>query len=236
MTTRNRFENEDELIDKGLEALADEKASKQEAAEREQIFAELSARLDQPGIQDKVLSRYGDFGRALLADSMPTNVDPSIARALRPYLGDISHVRVHTGRAATEAARAMEARAFAIGDQDIFVDSSDFAPGTKEGGALLAHEIAHTRDASTGFALSGRFGNDTAAREQFAEQLEMLYALEFESGADEIAAPDTESKNPVGNDLLPQAPEIDQRKLARMVYEVLQDQAERARERTGQYS
>lgn len=236
MATRDRFEDDDELVDKGFEALADDRAAKTEAAERERIFSELSARLDQPGIQDKVLSRYGDFGRALLADSMPTTVDPSIARALRPYLGDVSNVRIHTGRVATEAARAMDARAFAIGDSDVFFDASDFSPHTREGGALVAHEIAHTRDASTGFALSSRYGSDTAGREQFAEQLEMLYAREFQEGADNIAAEDTESRNPVGSDFLPVAPDIDTRALARKVFEVLCDEQAKASDRMGHYS
>jgi hypothetical protein len=223
------------LIDEGLETLADPRTevSREEQAARDKVFAELSARLDQPGIQDKILQRYGDFGRTLLADSTPSAVDPAIARAVRPYLGDVADVRVHTGRLATEAAQAMDARAFAIGDRDIFIDATDFAPGTKEGGALLAHEIAHTRDASTGFALSRRYGTETAAREAFAEQVEMLFALEYESESSDIVGGPTETPNPVGGNGMPVEAEVDREQLARKIFEIMQTQREVLMERTG---
>jgi hypothetical protein len=223
------------LIDEGLEALSDPRGEvpDDEAAAREKVFAELSARLDQPGIQDKILQRYGDFGRTLLADSTPAAVDPAIARAVRPYLGDVGDVRVHTGRLATEAAQAMDARAFAIGDRDIFVDATDFAPGTKEGGALLAHEIAHTRDASTGFALSRRYGSESAAREAFAEQVEMLFALEYEAESGDIVGGPTETPNPIGGNGMPVEAEVDRDQLARKIFEIMQAQRDVLMDRTG---
>jgi len=235
MATRDILE--EDLVEEGLKALGADSVSDEEAAEREAIFAELSARLDQPGIQDKVLQRYGDFGRTLLADSLPSSVDPKIARALRPYLGDVSDVRIHTGKTATEAARAMEARAFAVGDRDVFFDSSDFDPTSREGGALIAHEIAHTRDASTGFALSRRYGSDTSARETFAEDLEMLYAKEFEEGGGQMVSDDMESQpNPVGSNFLPVQPDIDRHELARKIFDVMEEQQEMMADRLGSWN
>ncbi len=225
----------EKLVEEGLVALADDRGtvSDDEQAAREKVFAELSARLDQPGLQDKILQRYGDFGRTLLADSTPSAVDPSIARAVRPYLGDVGDVRVHTGRVATEAAQAMEARAFAIGDRDIFIDATDFNPASKEGGALLAHEIAHTRDASTGFALSRRYGSESAAREAFAEQVEMLYALEYEANSEDIVGGPTETPNPIGGNGVPIEPDVDKHALARKIFEIMSTQREALLDRTG---
>ncbi len=57
---------------------------------------------------------------------------------------DLSETRVHRdGRSATAAA-SEGARAFAIGDHVAF-GANQYAPGTVAGDALLAHELAHTR-------------------------------------------------------------------------------------------
>jgi len=169
-----------ELIDKGLRTLSEDEARAE--AEEHAALAELAQRVEEPGLQDKILDRYMTFGRDLLADQLPSHLDPRIAKRLEPILGDVSSVRVHTGATATAAARAMDARAFALGDRDIFIDAQQFDPGTKAGSALLAHELAHARDASTGFALSSKQGSHTSDREAFAEAVESrVYAMEDDS-------------------------------------------------------
>jgi len=101
-------EEDKRLIEEGLAALSEKDAENaREAAERKRIFEELAARIEQPGLQDKILERYQAVGRTLLSDTLPRRVDPHIARALRPHLGDVSDVRVHTGKVASEAAAAM---------------------------------------------------------------------------------------------------------------------------------
>ena len=55
---------------------------------------------------------------------------------------DFSPVRVHTGGVATESARAVNARAYTVG-QDVVFGSGQFAPQTRDGRKLLAHELAH---------------------------------------------------------------------------------------------
>ena len=52
-------------------------------------------------------------------------------------------VRVHTDTEAAESARAVNARAYTVG-QDIAFASGQYQPSTDEGSALLAHELAHT--------------------------------------------------------------------------------------------
>jgi hypothetical protein len=56
------------------------------------------------------------------------------------HFGD---VRVHAGGAAGEAARAVGARAVTVGN-DIAFDAGEYRPGSEDGKALLAHELAHT--------------------------------------------------------------------------------------------
>jgi hypothetical protein len=55
---------------------------------------------------------------------------------------DFSRVRVHTGGAAEQATRRFGMRALAVG-QDIAFAPGEYQPGTPEGDAILAHELAH---------------------------------------------------------------------------------------------
>lgn len=55
---------------------------------------------------------------------------------------DLSDVRVHTGAASAGAAAGMQARAFTVGN-DVHFNAGEFAPGSKEGDRLLAHELTH---------------------------------------------------------------------------------------------
>jgi len=71
-------------------------------------------------------------------------LDRSVAEALAPAMGGpLDDVRVHTGPAAAELARAVTARAFTVGS-DIYFGSGEYKPGTPDGNALIAHEVAHT--------------------------------------------------------------------------------------------
>ena len=134
----------------------------------------------QASLHDTIAERYLDQGIELLSDSLPSRLDPKLAARLEGLIGDVSEVRVHTGKVATEAARGLEARAFALGDQDIFVDAAEHNPGTAQGQALLAHEAAHSQDASTGFARSARKGPTGDPREAYAQEVERAFAHDDE--------------------------------------------------------
>jgi hypothetical protein len=56
---------------------------------------------------------------------------------------DLSGVRVHTGARADESARAIGARAYAVGQDAVFA-KGQYNPGSREGLRLLAHELSHT--------------------------------------------------------------------------------------------
>jgi len=55
---------------------------------------------------------------------------------------DFSQVRIHTDAQAAESAQAVNALAYTVG-QNIAFGSGRYAPGTRVGNRLLAHELAH---------------------------------------------------------------------------------------------
>lgn len=56
---------------------------------------------------------------------------------------DLDGVRIHADSQAEETNRALESRAFAIG-QDVFFRPHEYSPNPPAGRELLAHELAHT--------------------------------------------------------------------------------------------
>jgi hypothetical protein len=69
---------------------------------------------------------------------------PAAQRAFfEPRFGyAFDRVKIHTDSAAAEAARAVSARAFTLGNDLVFA-KGQFAPETQDGRRLLAHELAH---------------------------------------------------------------------------------------------
>ncbi|MEZ4265644.1 MAG: DUF4157 domain-containing protein [Myxococcota bacterium] len=226
----------DELAARGLDALgAIEDGAEDPArlAELEQLAREVEA----PGLQDRILERYASFGRELLSDTLPSRLDPRLSRHLSPMLGDVSGVRIHTGKLATEAAAAMHARAFAIGDSDIFIADQHYDPGSARGAALLAHEVAHTRDAATGFAMSGELGGGSD-RESFAESIAERLSLELakDEAGDDSGLMDSLGAGMVQRELDAESIDpnsIDRPDLEARIWRVLETQGRRDSERTG---
>ena len=87
-------------------------------------------------------------------DAAPASVDQALAspgRPLEPALRqdmeqrfghDFSRVRVHSGAAAEQSARDVNAHAYTVGHNIVF-GAGRFAPGTHEGRRLIAHELTH---------------------------------------------------------------------------------------------
>lgn len=55
---------------------------------------------------------------------------------------DLREVRIHTGARASEAARAVNARAYTVG-RDVVFGEGEYQPESSSGRRLLAHELAH---------------------------------------------------------------------------------------------
>ena len=70
-------------------------------------------------------------------------LEPSTLKFMESRLGhDFSQVRVHNGRHADVAARALRARAFTLGHNLVFA-AGHYAPYAATGRRLLAHELTH---------------------------------------------------------------------------------------------
>lgn len=76
------------------------------------------------------------------SSSMPLPSDVR-ARFERSTGADLSGVRIHTGHESAEAAHAVGAHAYTVG-QDIHFAAGQYAPSNPAGLHLLAHEVAHT--------------------------------------------------------------------------------------------
>ncbi len=72
---------------------------------------------------------------------------------------DLSAVRVHVGAQASDAARAVAARAFTLGNHIVFANGQ-YSPRTPHGERLLTHELTHVLQ--TGGRLGSNLHRDTA--------------------------------------------------------------------------
>ena len=70
-------------------------------------------------------------------------LDSAIRSSMEPPFGhDFGHVRVHTDARAAESARAINALAYTVGC-DVVFGVGQFAPHSREGRKLIAHELTH---------------------------------------------------------------------------------------------
>lgn len=84
---------------------------------------------------------------ATVHDAVPSPgkpLDPATRSHMEQRFGrDFSGVRVHHGAEAAQSARAVGARAYAVGNNIVF-GAGEYAPSTASGRRLMAHELAHT--------------------------------------------------------------------------------------------
>lgn len=82
-------------------------------------------------------------------------LDGGTRAMMEPRFGcDLSGVRVHTGAQADESARAVGARAYAVGQDAVFA-AGQYNPGSREGLRLLVHELSHTVQQTGGGGAGG---------------------------------------------------------------------------------
>ena len=77
------------------------------------------------------------------------------SKGSRAPLYDLSRIRIHTDQPAAEAATAVDAHAFAVGDHLVF-GAGSFDAGSASGLRLIAHELAHTMQQAPGLARQAR--------------------------------------------------------------------------------
>jgi hypothetical protein len=82
-------------------------------------------------------------GKAAIPEGGGSPLPGSVRGGMEDKLGaDLSAVKVHTGGESAQAAKSLGARAFTVGS-DVHFGAGEFAPGSKEGDRLLAHELTH---------------------------------------------------------------------------------------------
>jgi len=78
-----------------------------------------------------------------ITESRGHGLEPGLAARMAQALGrELPAVVIHTDEAAAQAAEALNARAFAQGHH-LYFARGEWAPGTREGDELLAHELTH---------------------------------------------------------------------------------------------
>jgi hypothetical protein len=123
--------------------------------EADRVANQVLARPVQPGVTSTPLriQRYAgqSTGGANTAPASVNHVLASSGRPLEPALRqemeqrfghDFSRVRVHTGGAAEQSTRDVNAHAYTVGHNMVF-GADQFAPRTNEGRRLIAHELTH---------------------------------------------------------------------------------------------
>jgi Domain of unknown function (DUF4157) len=100
-------------------------------------------------------------------------LDDRVAAAAESVLGtDLGSVRVHADDEADRVARALQAVAFTSG-ADVYFSQGGFAPATREGQRLLAHELVHVAQQQRGAfrGAVGTVGRADDPSEQHADAL-----------------------------------------------------------------
>lgn len=188
---------------------------------------------------ERMADRYANVGTRMLSDAAPTRLDTDLIDRLTSAGFDrerLGKVRVHRGLKAHAAADALGARAFAMGDSDIFFGRGEFNPTSREGRAVIAHEIAHIAPPSTTGAMASTYsagsasvlneskrGDDDAAGDEAHEERAraaeaMVYAQDDGIGAGPTMAggnmPDMETRQS-------NAPEISAQQLEAKVLSII---------------
>lgn len=147
-------QRDDELLE--LQAQSAELAA-QQGADPGELASQLAG-AQSAAMGESMSRRYASMGARWLSDQVPTRLDPVLIDRLSRlgFRSDrISEVRIHRGPKAQQAAGALSARAFAVGENDVFFGQGEFDPHTRGGLAVLAHELAHVAppdSAAGGFA------------------------------------------------------------------------------------
>jgi len=109
----------------------------------------------QPGAASPPENAENALSRASTAGGGTAPAYDVAAKVERATGADLSGVRIHTGAEAGEAAAAVDAKAYTIG-QNVFFGAGQYQPGTPAGQELLAHELVHTVQQSGGAVRQNR--------------------------------------------------------------------------------
>ena len=121
------------------------RSSNEERSPSEQEDVDWEADRARAEVRRRVVWRKskGTAAQAAVPESSGQPLPGHVRTRMEPLLGgNLSGVRVHTGGESAQAAEGLGARAFTTGN-DVHFGAGEFAPGSKEGDKLLAHELTH---------------------------------------------------------------------------------------------
>jgi hypothetical protein len=132
---------------KSLDAVVQRKCA--ECEENEELIQKKES-AGQPSAADQVRDAPQMVHETLRSPGRP--LDRATQRFMEERFGrDFSQVRVHADGEAAEGARAVQARAYTVGS-DIVFGVGEYEPATVAGQWLMAHELAHVVQQSSGAA------------------------------------------------------------------------------------
>jgi len=127
-----------------------------------------------PRLASRTVGRRAPAASAQLGLSSGQHLPRDIRAFFEPRLGrDLADVRVHIDARAAESALSLRARAYASGSDIVFA-SGQYRPQTQEGRKLIAHELAHVRQADRGGARIRRDGSGGTAEDLAQQDAKLL--------------------------------------------------------------
>jgi len=168
-------------------------------------------------------------------------LEPTLRREMELMLQTrLPDLRVHVGERAQQMAEALGARAFAVGERDVFFAKGEFKPYSPEGKGLLAHELFHLTEARGGFKRRHDIATDRDELRARAIE-EMVFAQEkerrtwhpqesLEPQTVVLDTPKTEKPQGGGKTFVT----IDKKALEEKIMNVIEKQMKLARERRGE--
>ena len=195
--------------------------------EADRVAAEVVRRLQEGDGAGTVLQRKGAGGDVLggsaVTPEMERQIEASPGEPLAPEVrsklaasfgdADLSAVRIHTGPDAATLAQALQAQAFATGN-DIFFAPGRYDPDSARGQELLGHELAHVVQQRAGVQIQrfvdvktfaertteGRFTQKSTAQKAIEKLLATYNGLGVANDKGKVTIPD--AKLAQGIDLL----------------------------------
>lgn len=215
----------DGLLDQ-LEDLDPESLEAEEAAALARgAIGQVEKKKDDPSsLAESITQRHLSVGKQLLADERAFTLDRSMREKVSRFIGrDPGDVRVHTGARAQAAADALGAKAFALGNQDVYFGAGEFSPNSAEGLGVLVHELTHATDNAVGAAFTT--GSSQAAYSAAEGRAE---AAQAEA---EQAARSGQADDPAGRKNAPAKIDLD--KLEAAVARLIERESRHMADRTG---
>jgi hypothetical protein len=160
---------------------------------QESPLADLQHKIGNQGVQRLVAQRSGGAGAFELDDETAGRInhqrgggqplDSAMASLMGEATGhDLSEVRVHTSPEAVGLNQQLEAKAFTTG-QDIFFSDGAYQPGSTSGQQLLAHELTHVVQQSSGAVPGGGSGMTVnAPGDSFEQQADAVARVALGTG------------------------------------------------------